>query len=263
MRAATAASEAGELAWVASTVAGRLGRGGKIIAFGNGGSATDANDLAADCVSPPPGMQPRPGALALCGPCQHHGLDANGVGVEAVFLRQLKRFPPGVRHMRKLRSGDRRGRGAIRRVSGDGGAAGEGSEADRRKLRADGANRREAKMHRTAVKQIVMEGVLDANDALAQANRARFDHAGNFVVNMMSSPEAGKTALLERTLERLRTTWGATSRRARGRRANHSGRRRSPLPRPAGAGEHGSGLRRRVSPTASCKTSELVRCSAA
>lgn len=59
-------------------------------------------------------------------------------------------------------------------------------------------------MHRTAVKQIVMEGVLDANDALAQANRARFDGAGNFVVNMMSSPGAGKTALLERTLERLR-----------------------------------------------------------
>jgi len=59
-------------------------------------------------------------------------------------------------------------------------------------------------MHRTAVKQIVMEGVLDANDALAQTNRERFDHAGNFVVNMMSSPGAGKTALLEQTLERLR-----------------------------------------------------------
>src|SRR5918992_1326097 len=29
-------------------------------------------------------------------------------------------------------------------------------------------------MHRPAVKQVVMEGVLDANDALAQANRARF-----------------------------------------------------------------------------------------
>ncbi|CAN5207626.1 hydrogenase nickel incorporation protein HypB [soil metagenome] len=59
-------------------------------------------------------------------------------------------------------------------------------------------------MHRTAVKQVVMEGVLDANDALAQANRERFDGAGNYVVNMMSSPGAGKTALLERTLECLR-----------------------------------------------------------
>jgi hydrogenase nickel incorporation protein HypB len=59
-------------------------------------------------------------------------------------------------------------------------------------------------MHRTAVKQIVMEGVLDANDALAQANRDRFDEAGNYVVNMMSSPGAGKTALLEHTLQRVR-----------------------------------------------------------
>ena len=59
-------------------------------------------------------------------------------------------------------------------------------------------------MHRAAVKQSVMEGVRGANDALAQANRARLDRAGNFVVTMMSSPGAGKTALLERTLERLR-----------------------------------------------------------
>ncbi len=59
-------------------------------------------------------------------------------------------------------------------------------------------------MHRTAVKQVVMEGVLDANDALAQANRTQFDQYGTYVINMMSSPGAGKTALLERTLERLR-----------------------------------------------------------
>jgi hydrogenase nickel incorporation protein HypB len=59
-------------------------------------------------------------------------------------------------------------------------------------------------MHRTAVKKVVFEGVLDANDALAQANREKFDQAANYVVNMMSSPGAGKTALLERTLERLR-----------------------------------------------------------
>jgi hydrogenase nickel incorporation protein HypB len=58
-------------------------------------------------------------------------------------------------------------------------------------------------MHRTAIKQVVMEGVLDANDALAQANRDKFDAAGTYVVNLMSSPGAGKTALLERTLERM------------------------------------------------------------
>jgi hydrogenase nickel incorporation protein HypB len=59
-------------------------------------------------------------------------------------------------------------------------------------------------MHRTAIKKVVFEGVLDANDALAQANREKFDHAGNYVINVMSSPGAGKTALLERTLERVR-----------------------------------------------------------
>jgi hydrogenase nickel incorporation protein HypB len=59
-------------------------------------------------------------------------------------------------------------------------------------------------MHRAAVKKVVLEGVLDANDALAEANRERFDAAGTYVVNMMSSPGAGKTALLERTLDRMR-----------------------------------------------------------
>ena len=59
-------------------------------------------------------------------------------------------------------------------------------------------------MHRTAVKKVILEGVLDANDALAQANREKFDRTGTYVINLMSSPGAGKTALLERTLERLR-----------------------------------------------------------
>jgi hydrogenase nickel incorporation protein HypB len=59
-------------------------------------------------------------------------------------------------------------------------------------------------MHRTAVKKVVQENVLDANDTLARANRNLFDRAGTYTINMMSSPGAGKTALLERTLERLR-----------------------------------------------------------
>src|SRR5215204_7343379 len=60
-------------------------------------------------------------------------------------------------------------------------------------------------MHRTAGKQGVMEGVLVAHAALAQANRSQFDRAGTYVINMMGSPGAGKTALLERTLERMRS----------------------------------------------------------
>ena len=53
-------------------------------------------------------------------------------------------------------------------------------------------------MHRTKVK--VVEGVLDANDTLARANRADFDRASVTVVNLMSAPGAGKTTLLERTV---------------------------------------------------------------
>src|SRR3954451_17063718 len=53
-------------------------------------------------------------------------------------------------------------------------------------------------MHRTKVR--VVEGVLDANDTIAQANRADFDRAGVKVVNLMSAPGAGKTTLLERVL---------------------------------------------------------------
>jgi hydrogenase nickel incorporation protein HypB len=59
-------------------------------------------------------------------------------------------------------------------------------------------------MHRTAVKKVVMENVLDANDTLALANREMFDRAGTYTINMMSSPGAGKTAILERTLEQMR-----------------------------------------------------------
>src|SRR6266545_4431155 len=47
----------------------------------------------------------------------------------------------------------------------------------------------------------VAEGALDANQTIAEANRADFDAAGVTVVNLMSAPGAGKTTLLERALE--------------------------------------------------------------
>ena len=55
LRAAAAESEAAAISETAVAIAERLERGGKLIAFGNGGSATDANDLVSDCVDPPPG----------------------------------------------------------------------------------------------------------------------------------------------------------------------------------------------------------------
>jgi hydrogenase nickel incorporation protein HypB len=56
-------------------------------------------------------------------------------------------------------------------------------------------------MHRTKVK--IVEEALDANNTIAQANRADFDRAGVRVVNFMSAPGAGKTTLLERVLPQL------------------------------------------------------------
>ena len=52
----------------------------------------------------------------------------------------------------------------------------------------------------------VLEHILGENDATARANAATFRSAGVSVVNLMSSPGAGKTMLLQRTLERLGTT---------------------------------------------------------
>jgi hydrogenase nickel incorporation protein HypB len=53
-------------------------------------------------------------------------------------------------------------------------------------------------VHRVKVR--VVEDALDANETIAQANRADFDRAGVAVVNLMSAPGAGKTTLLERVL---------------------------------------------------------------
>jgi hydrogenase nickel incorporation protein HypB len=56
-------------------------------------------------------------------------------------------------------------------------------------------------MHRTKVR--IVEDALDANNTIARANEADFDAAGVAVVNLMSAPGAGKTALLERALAAL------------------------------------------------------------
>lgn len=49
----------------------------------------------------------------------------------------------------------------------------------------------------------VLKGLLDANDHQAQHNREHFARHKVFAVNLMSSPGAGKTALLEATIEAL------------------------------------------------------------
>jgi hydrogenase nickel incorporation protein HypB len=49
----------------------------------------------------------------------------------------------------------------------------------------------------------IVENIMSANDQLAAQNRARLDEAGVFSINMMASPGAGKTSLIEQTLKRL------------------------------------------------------------
>ena len=50
----------------------------------------------------------------------------------------------------------------------------------------------------------VVRDILEANDRIAQQNRALFNEDNLLVINLMSSPGAGKTSLLERTISALK-----------------------------------------------------------
>ena len=52
----------------------------------------------------------------------------------------------------------------------------------------------------------VRQNVLRKNDELARSLRRRFEQAGVFVVSLVSSPGAGKTELLQRTLTEMQST---------------------------------------------------------
>jgi D-sedoheptulose 7-phosphate isomerase len=88
LRAEVAKEEAERIANAALAIGERVRRGGKLILFGNGGSATDANDWAIDCVAPPAGFRPIPAISLSLEPANITAV-ANDVGTEVVFLRQL------------------------------------------------------------------------------------------------------------------------------------------------------------------------------
>jgi D-sedoheptulose 7-phosphate isomerase len=88
LRAAAAESEAAAISKIAAAIAERVERGGKLIAFGNGGSATDANDLVSDCVDPPPGWGVIPAVSLSAEPANITAI-ANDIGTQAIFARQL------------------------------------------------------------------------------------------------------------------------------------------------------------------------------
>jgi D-sedoheptulose 7-phosphate isomerase len=88
LRTAVAESEVTAISHIAAAVFERLERDGKLIVFGNGGSATDANDLVSDCVDPPPGWGAVPAVSLSAEPANITAI-ANDIGTEAIFVRQL------------------------------------------------------------------------------------------------------------------------------------------------------------------------------
>lgn len=53
----------------------------------------------------------------------------------------------------------------------------------------------------------VVKKVLDANDRIAEENRKLFDQHKIFVINLMSSPGAGKTTLVEQTIKAVKNKY--------------------------------------------------------
>jgi D-sedoheptulose 7-phosphate isomerase len=88
LRQQLAREESERIASAAVAIGERIDRGGKLIIFGNGGSATDANDWAIDCFQPPAGYQPIP-AISLSMEPANLSAIANDVGTELIFQRQL------------------------------------------------------------------------------------------------------------------------------------------------------------------------------
>jgi D-sedoheptulose 7-phosphate isomerase len=88
LRAQVALEQSEAIGNAVTAINERLRRGGKLIIFGNGGSATDANDFAIDCIAPPSGWKPIPAVSLALEPANITAI-SNDVGVEVVFLRQL------------------------------------------------------------------------------------------------------------------------------------------------------------------------------
>lgn len=87
LQAATLEACAGELAATGAEIAERFRAGGRLFAFGNGGSATDA-DSAVHLFRAPPSGRPLP-AVSLVGDGAVLSAIADDVGGELAFSRQL------------------------------------------------------------------------------------------------------------------------------------------------------------------------------
>jgi D-sedoheptulose 7-phosphate isomerase len=88
LRAQTLGDAADELAAAATALRSAFDAGGKLLAFGNGGSATDAMDVVADFRAAPQGWPSR-AALDLTEDSAILTALANDVGTEVLFQRQV------------------------------------------------------------------------------------------------------------------------------------------------------------------------------
>jgi D-sedoheptulose 7-phosphate isomerase len=91
LRSLVAARDAARLARCASEAAGRFAAGGRLFAFGNGGSATDAQELATLFLNPGGDAPPLP-AFCLASDTSVVTALCNDIGVQVVFARQLAAF---------------------------------------------------------------------------------------------------------------------------------------------------------------------------
>ncbi|HXF56501.1 MAG TPA: SIS domain-containing protein [Actinomycetota bacterium] len=79
------------LAACAEAMARSFAAGGKLFSFGNGGSSTDAQDVATLFLHPPEGRRPLP-ALSLTSDIAVVTALSNDIGFEVVFARQIAAF---------------------------------------------------------------------------------------------------------------------------------------------------------------------------
>ena len=88
LRQQTAHDQGEAISEAALAVLDRVRGGGSLLIFGNGGSATDANDWALDCIETSPDGRIVPALSLAMEPATITAL-ANDVGTDTIFLRQL------------------------------------------------------------------------------------------------------------------------------------------------------------------------------
>ena len=91
LRRAVRDADGGRLAACAKEMADRFASGGRLLAFGNGGSATDAQQLVTTFLQPGGSATPLP-ALGLASDTSVLTALANDIGVDVIFARQLAAF---------------------------------------------------------------------------------------------------------------------------------------------------------------------------